>query len=39
MSFREFQECLRMSQLTQRKAGRSDNNKAGEVPFFDASMA
>jgi hypothetical protein len=40
MSFRKgFQEYLRMSQLTQRKAGRSDNNEAGETPYFDASMA
>jgi len=28
-----------MSQLTQREAGRSDNNEGGETPFFDASMA
>jgi hypothetical protein len=27
-----FQESLRMSQLTQREAGRSDNSEAGETP-------
>jgi hypothetical protein len=34
-----FQENLRMSRLTRRKAGRSDNNEAGEASWFDASMA
>jgi hypothetical protein len=34
-----FQEYLKMSRLTQPKAGRSDNNEAGETPWFDASMA
>jgi hypothetical protein len=28
-----------MSRLTQRKAGRSDNNEAGKTPYIDASMA
>jgi len=27
-----------MSRLTQRKAGRSDNNEVGKRPWFDASM-
>jgi hypothetical protein len=27
-----------MSRLTQRKAGRSDNNEVGQRPWFDASM-
>jgi hypothetical protein len=34
-----LQYCLRMSPLTQRKTDRSDNNKAGKAPYFDASMA
>jgi hypothetical protein len=29
------QEYLRMSQLTQRKIGRGDNNEAGETPYFE----
>ena len=33
-----FQESLRMSRLTQRGAGYSDNNEADETPSFDASM-
>jgi len=33
------QEYLRMLRLTQRKAGRSDNNEADGTPLFDASMA
>jgi hypothetical protein len=33
------QESLRMSRLTQRKVGRSDNNEAGKTPYFNASMA
>ena len=28
-----------MSRLTQRKAGRSDNNEAGETTYFNANMA
>jgi hypothetical protein len=40
MSFAgRFQVYLKMSQLTQRTAGRRDNNEAGETPYFDASMA
>jgi hypothetical protein len=27
-----FQEYLRMSRLTRREAGRSDNNEAGKTP-------
>jgi hypothetical protein len=27
-----------MSQLTQRRVGRSDNNEAGKTPYIDASM-
>jgi hypothetical protein len=35
-----IQEYLSMSQLTQQKVGRSDNNnEARETPFFDHSMA
>jgi hypothetical protein len=36
---KEFQEYLGMSQLTQRKAGCSDNNGPEGMPCFDASMA
>jgi hypothetical protein len=32
-------EYQRTSRLTQRKAGRSDNNEGGETPYSDASMA
>jgi len=28
-----------MSQLTRRKTGHSDNNEAGETPYFDAGVA
>jgi hypothetical protein len=34
-----FQEYLRMSRLTRRKAGRSDNNEVEKAPWFEASMA
>ena len=40
MSFGEgVQKHLRMSRLTQRKAGRSDNNEVRETPWIDASIA
>jgi hypothetical protein len=39
MSFGEgVSEISDMSLLTQRRAGRSDNNEAGETPYRDASM-
>ena len=39
MSFGEgVSEISEMSLLTQRRAGRSDNNEAGETPYSDASM-
>jgi len=34
---RAFHEYLRKSRLTQRRAGYSDNNKAGKAPYPDAS--
>lgn len=40
MSFGEgVSEISEMSLLTQRRAGRSDNNEAGETTYSDPSMA